>query len=143
MSDLEGVINKADGLLVIGKGKTMEEATVDHDIKLRKLLQRCRDRGMRLNAGKFNLRQTSIFFLGHMITSDGLIPDPEKVEAIKEMPCPTDVKGVQRLGGFVNYLAKFLPHISDVMAPIRNLVKANVPWAWSQIHEEAFGKIKK
>ena len=117
MSDLEGVI-KAGDLLVIGKGKTMEEATVDHNIKLRKLLQRYRDRGMRLNAGKLNLRQTSISFLGHMITSDGLHPDPKKVEAIKEMPCPTDVKGVQRLGGFVNYLAKFLPHISDVMAPI-------------------------
>ena len=139
VSDLEGVINKADGLLVIGKGKTMEEATVDHDIKFRKLLQRCHDRGIRLNAGKLNLRQTSISFL----TSDGLLPDSEKVEAIKEMPCPTDVKGVQRLGGFVNYLAKFRPHISDVMAPIRNLVKANVPWTWSQIHEEAFGKIKK
>ena len=143
VSDLDGVINKADDLLVIGKGNTMEEATVDHDIKLRKLLQRCCDRGMRSNAGKLNLRQTSISFLGHMITSDGLLPDPEKVEAIKEMPCPTDVKGVQRLGGFMNYLAKFLPHISDVMASIRNLVKANVPWTWSQIHEEAFGKIKK
>ena len=94
------MINKADDLLVIGKGKTMEEATVDHDIKLRKLLQRCRDRGMRLNAGKLNLRQAS--FLGHMITSDGLLPDPQKVEAIKEIPCPTNVKGVQRLGGFVN-----------------------------------------
>ena len=95
MSDLEGVINRANDLLVIGKGKTMEEATVDHDIKLRKLLRRCRDRGMRLDAGKLNLRQTSISFLGHMITSDGLLPDPEKVEAIKEMACPTDVKGVQ------------------------------------------------
>ena len=142
VSDLEGVINKADDLLVIGKGKMMEEATVNYDMKLRKLLQRCRDREMRLNAGKLNLRQTSISFLGHMITSDGLLPDPEKVEAIKEMPCPTDVKGVQRLGGFVNYLAKFLPHISDVMAPIQNLVKANVPSMWSQIHEEAFGKLK-
>ena len=98
---------------------------------------------MRLNAGKWNLRQTSISFLSHMITSDGLLPDPGKVEAIKEMSCPIDVKGVQRLGGFVNYVAKFLSHISDVMAPIRNLVKANVPWTWSQIHEEAFGKIKK
>ena len=106
-------------------------------------MQKCRDHGMRLNAGKLNLRQTSISFLGHMITSDGLLPDPEKVEAIKEMACPTDVKGVQRLGGFVNYLAKFLSHISDVMAPVRNLVKANVPWTWSQIHEEVFGKIKK
>ena len=127
VSNLEGVINKADDLLVIGKGKTMEEARVDHDMKLRKLLQRC-DREMRLNAEKLNLRQTFISFLGHMITSDGLRPDPEKVQAIKDMPCPTDVRGVQRLGGFENYLAKFLPHIFDVMAPIRNLVKRDVPW---------------
>ena len=60
VSDLEGIINKADDLLVIGKGKMMEEVTIDHDIKLRKLLQRCHDRGMRLNAGKLNLQQTSI-----------------------------------------------------------------------------------
>ena len=78
LSGLEGVINKADDL-VIGKGKTMEEARVGHDIKLRKLLQRCLDRGMRLNAENLNLRQTSTSFLGHMITSDGLRPDPEKV----------------------------------------------------------------
>ena len=44
VSDLEVVINKADDLLVIEKGKPMEESRVDHDIKLRKLLQRCRDR---------------------------------------------------------------------------------------------------
>ena len=59
VSDLEGVINKADDLLVIRKGKTMEEARVDHDIKSRKLLQKCRDRGMRLNAEKLNPRQIS------------------------------------------------------------------------------------
>ena len=83
----------------------MEEATVDHDIKLRKLLQRCRDRGMRLNAGKLNLRQTSISFLGHMITSDGLLPDPEKIEAIKEMPCPTvnaTIRWIRELPGKIS-----------------------------------------
>ena len=95
-----------------------------------------------MNAEKMDLRRTSLSFMGHVVTSEGLRPDPEKIKAIKGMPSPTDVKGVQRLGGFVNYLAKFLPHISDVMAPIRNLNK-NVPWTWSQNHEEAFEKIIK
>ena len=54
--DLEGVINKADNLPLIGKGKTMEKARVNHDIKFRKRLQRCRDRGMQLNTEKLNLR---------------------------------------------------------------------------------------
>lgn len=79
-----------------------EEGMADHDRNLRKLLQRCHERGMRLNAEKMDLRQTSLPFLGHLVTSEDLHPDPEKVKTIKEMPCPTDVKGVQRLGGFVN-----------------------------------------
>ena len=81
--------------------------------------------------------------MGHIVTNKGLRPDPEKAKAIKEMPCPVDLKGVQRLGEFVNYLTKFLPHIADVIAPMRNLTKADVLWTWSQIDEDAFGKIKK
>lgn len=142
VSDLPGVLNKADDLLVCGKGKTMDEAIIDHDLKLRKLLDRCRERGMRLNPDKLKLRQTSLSFMGHLVTSEGLCPDPEKVRAIEEMPRPTDVAGVQRLGGFVNYLAKFLPKISEVMAPIRNLTKADVPWTWSEVQEQAFERVK-
>ena len=81
-------------------------------------------------------------FLGHVITQDGLQPDPAKIEAIKEMPSPTDVTGVQRLNGFVNYLAKFLPGLSDVMEPIRQLTRKNVPWNWSNTQERALEKMK-
>ena len=62
----------------------------------------------------------------HKVTNEGLRPGPEKVKFIKEMPCPKDVKGVQRLGEFVNYLAKILPYISDVITPISNLTKTDV-----------------
>ena len=117
--DLSGIVCIADDLMIYGVGRTDDEATRDHDLKLEKLLQRCREVGIRLNASKMSLRQKSVTFLGHVITQDGLQPDPAKIEAIKEMPSPTDVTGVQRLNGFVNYLAKFLPGLSDVMEPIR------------------------
>ena len=55
----------------------MKEATADHDKKLRKLLQRCCERGMQLNGEKMNLRQTSLSFIGHIVTSKGLRPDSE------------------------------------------------------------------
>ena len=58
------------------------------------------------------------------------------------MPSPTDVTGVQRLNGFVNYLAKFLPGLSDVMEPIRQLTRKNVPWNWSNTQERALEKMK-
>ena len=130
--DLPGLICVADDIMVYGVGSTDEEAMIDHDVKLEKLLQRCLDIGMRLNASKMNLRQRSVTILGHIITKDGLMADPTKIDAIRDMPCPTDVAGVQRLNGFVNYLAKLLPGLSDVMEPIRQLSKMDVPWNWSK-----------
>lgn len=100
----------------------------DHDVKLTALLKRCQEIGIRLNKTKLNLRQTSVTFLGHLVTADGLKPDPIKCQAIDEMPPPTDKTGVQRLNGFVNYLAKFLPQLSEAMEPIRQLTRKDVPW---------------
>ena len=57
--------------------------------------------------------------------------DPENMKAIKDIPCPADVNGVQRLSVlffffFFNYLAKFQPNIADVIASTHNLAKADV-----------------
>ena len=82
-------------------------------------------------------------FLGHVITQDGLKPDPAKIPAVENMPSPTDITGIQRLNGFVNYLAKFLPGLSDVMAPIRQLTRKTVPWNWSNTQENALESNKK
>ncbi len=68
--------------------------------------------------------------------------DPSKTEAILKMEAPKDLQGVQRLAGTVNYLAKFLPHLSDVMEPIRQLVNKNVEWEWGCEQEEAFEHVK-
>ena len=54
-----------------------------------------------------------------------------------------ELSGDFTISHVLNYLTKFLLHIADKMAPICNLTKANVQWTWSQIHEDAFGKIKK
>ena len=58
------------------------------------------------------------------------------------MTQPTDVEGVQRINGFVNYLAKFLPKLSDVTEPIRQLTRKDVPWNWAESQENAFQEIK-
>ena len=141
--DLPGLICVADDIMIYGVGSTDEEAMIDHDVKLEKLLKRCLDIGTRFNASKMKLRQRSVTFLGHIITKDGLMADPAKIEAIRDMPCPTDVAGVQRLNGFVNYLAKFLPGLSDVMEPIRQLTKMDVPWNWSKTQDNAFEAMKR
>ena len=96
----------ADDMIVAGCGDRQEEAKKDHDIKLKKLRQRCTERNIRLNKEKNDLRKSQIIFHGHKITKDGIMPDQSKVEAILKMPEPTDIPGVRRLCGMVQYLSR-------------------------------------
>ena len=107
LEDLPGLYIIADDVLITGQGETQDMAQRDHDEKLRLFLNRCKQKNIKLNSDKFKLRQKEATYIGHLLTADGLKIDPEKVRAIGHMPKPTDVKGVQRLLGMVNYLAKF------------------------------------
>jgi hypothetical protein len=55
------------------------------------------------------------------------------VRTIQEMPAPTDVAGVKRVLDLVQYLAKFIPNLSDVSDPLRILVKNDVQWHWNRL----------
>ena len=71
-----------------------------------------------MNADKVKLRMMEVPFIGHVATDKGLCADPTKVRAIIEMPPPENVASVQRLLGMVQYLCKFLPHLSDISKPL-------------------------
>ena len=141
-AELEGVLCIADDILVCGKGQNDHEATSNHYENLEKLLQRCLDYGIVLNANKMKLRQKEVPYMGHLLSSDGLKPDPAKVEAVTKMPRPEDVEGVQRLNGFVNYFAKFLPKLSEILEPIRRLTRKDTQWHRSEEQDSAFQKIQ-
>ena len=70
-------------------------------------------------------------------------PDTSKIEAVTKMPRPEDKQGVQRLLGMVNYVAKFARDISEVTALLRELLKKDVAWHWTECHEQSLVAIKK
>ena len=133
----------ADDLLIIGNGETVGDAVKDHDTKLEALLARCRKRRIKLNQTKLALKQTSMPYIGHLLTAHGVKADPSKVDAITNLTKPTDVQGVRQILGMTNYLAKFLPKLSDVSAPLRELTRKDHDFNWSDIHDQAFEAIKK
>ena len=59
------------------------------------------------------------------------------------MPVLEDAKAVQRLLGSVNYLAKFVPHLSHIMQPLRQLMDKDTEWCWLHTHQQAFDQMKK
>ena len=60
------------------------------------------------------------------------------MKAISEMPPPTDRKGVERILGTLNYVAKFVPDMSRITQPIRELLKQDTQFIWEYEQEAAF-----
>ena len=90
VDDIPGVVVLLDNVLVMGYGDSQEEAVIDsHDENLVRLLQRARETDLKLNKSKINLTKMEVKFMGHVITNQGLKPDPDKVKAVEVMPRPT------------------------------------------------------
>ena len=80
--------------------------------------------------------------MGHVLSADGVEPDPLKVEAINAMPPPGDREELQRFLGVVKYLSKFIPNMSQKSAPLRQLLQKGVEWSWGQAENKAFESLK-
>ena len=104
-------------------GVTRAEATADHDRRLLALLERCRSRGIKLNTDKCKLRLPEVTFMRHVTSEDRLKPDPSKIQGVREMPTSNNKQDVNRLLGMGDYLQRFAPNLSQITAPMRELLK--------------------
>ena len=103
----------------------------------------CREHGIALNKKKLRLRINKVTFMGHVFTNNGLKIDPEKARAVLEMSRPVDAEGIQRLNGFINYLAKFLPQLAQVMEPLHRLTQPDVDFLWTDKQEDPLIEVKR
>jgi hypothetical protein len=72
-----------------------------------------------------------IKFLGHIVNSEGICPDPKKVEVVQNWPVPKNVHQVRSFLGLANYFRKFIRHYLEVVALLTNLTKKSHMWAWT------------
>ena len=109
---MQNVANDQDDILVFGRDKEQ------HDKALRDVLGKIRESGLKLNEKKCHIGVTETTFRSHMITAEGIKPDPRKIQAITNMPTPSNKMEVQRFLGMVTYIGKFLPNLSEGTAPL-------------------------
>ena len=133
---LSGVTALVDDILVYGGTRA------EHDENLRAVLTRARTAGIKLNADKLFVGLTEVPYFGHLLSVDGLKPDPCKLAAIKDMEPPKNKSELETILGMVNYLAKFSPNLSTITAPMRQLLSKDVEFLWDEPQIRAFDEVK-
>jgi hypothetical protein len=136
LGHLEGCEIIIDDILV--HGATTEE----HDKRLSAVMNAIKESGLKLNKEKCHIRKKSVKFFGHVITEDGIQPDPEKVEAVKKMIAPKNVSELRRILGMVNYLSRFTQSLSTTLKPLTDLLQKNAHWQWGTAQKAAFDAVK-
>ena len=142
LEGLENISVNHDDIVIFGSSETREEATASHDVAFKVLLERCREWSLKLNKKKLCFKLSKVAYVGHILGSESLQADPENIQAIQNMPCPTAVHGVQPLIGVDTYLSKFLAWLSTVCEPLCRLTDSNSVFDWLPQHEDAFVSIK-
>jgi hypothetical protein len=96
--DLPGVIHYIDDILI------MAETREEHDRLVALVLQRLATAGFAVNKAESEYRKSTMTFFGHLISGDGIQPDPAKIDALRKMSPPRTMSELQSLMGFSNFL---------------------------------------
>uniref|UniRef100_A0A3B1ISM8 Gypsy retrotransposon integrase-like protein 1 n=1 Tax=Astyanax mexicanus TaxID=7994 RepID=A0A3B1ISM8_ASTMX len=123
MSDLnlKEVIVFLDDLIVFSE--TLEE----HEHRLLRVLQRLKEYGLKLSPEKCRFFQTSVRYLGHIVSRNGVETDPEKIEALKNWPNPKNLKELRSFLGFAGYYRRFIQDFSKIVKPLNDLTAGYGP----------------
>ena len=134
--NIEGVEIVVDDILVWG------ETEEQHDARLIQVLEQARARHLTLNEAKCHIKKQEVSYIGHILSKEGLKPDPKKTQAIKMMNKPNNKEELQRFLGMITYLAKFIPNLSQTAAPLRILLEKETEWHWDDQQQGSFELLK-
>lgn len=104
----------------------------EHDIKIDKLMKRLREANLTLQPDKCEFLRHEVAYLGHIITDDGVRPDPQKIVAVKTFPIPRSLKSVRQFLSLAGYYRRFIAGFSEIAKPLSDLLKKNGNFCWNE-----------
>ena len=113
---MEGVEIMINDLLVYRKTEK------EHDDRLVTVLDRIKKIGLKLNRAKCKIRKRELKYLGFIFSKEGLKLDKEQLKGITDMPTPTCKEDIRRFLGMMNFVSRFIPQMSEISAPLRELL---------------------
>ena len=114
----------------------------DHLAHLRLVLDAFREHTLYCKLSKCRFAMAQVPFLGHIVTREGVKPNPAKIQVLLDWPAPENTKDLKCFLGLAQYLAKFIPGYAVTAAPLQALLRKHAKWDWSDMCASAFQEIK-
>uniref|UniRef100_A0A3B3I4L9 Gypsy retrotransposon integrase-like protein 1 n=1 Tax=Oryzias latipes TaxID=8090 RepID=A0A3B3I4L9_ORYLA len=119
--NLREVLVFLDDIIVFSA--TLEE----HEERLLKVLKRLKEFGLKLSPDKCRFFQSSVRYLGHVVSERGVETDPEKVSTLKSWPVPRNLKELRSFLGFAGYYRRFIKSYATIVGPLNHLTRGYEP----------------
>jgi len=123
---------------IIVYGRTPQELLERLDI----VLSRLATHGLKAKPTKCSLFKQEIKFLGHLVSSRGTEPLPEKIQDIKDRPAPRCLKELRAFYGLASYYRKFVKNFATLAEPLSRLTKKGTKFVWSDEAQKSFEALK-
>ncbi|UYV72493.1 K02A2.6-like [Cordylochernes scorpioides] len=114
----------------------------EHNKKLKGILEKAKEKNIKFDLTKAQICLTKVRFLGHVISQNGIDPEPNKIDKFITFKRPEDKKSLQRIMGLYNYVGKFIPNLAASTSNIRGILRKNVVWHWGPKQDGEFDHIK-
>lgn len=114
----------------------------EHASHLRIVLQTLKDQELYAKFSKCDFWLSSVAFLGHIVSSEGIKVDPQKVEVVKKWPRPMTPTDIRSFLGLAGYYRRFVENFSSIAAPLTRLTQKKTKFLWSETCEGSFEKLK-
>ena len=97
---------------------------------------------MTLKASKVRFATPHLYFLGHIVSPNGVAIDSTRTQAVSSFPAPTSPKAIARFMGIVNFFHRFIPNLAHIAAPLNQLRKKGVKFCWGSDQQRTFYTLK-
>lgn len=95
----------------------------EHVNRLKQIFEKLREANLKVQLDKSHFFKKEVNYLGHIITPQGVKPNPEKIRAVKEFPIPKTSKEIKSFIGLVSYSRKFIPNLAKITKPLTYYLK--------------------
>jgi hypothetical protein len=125
-----------DNILVFSK------TTEEHEEHLRIVLGKLRQQQLCAKFSKCEFWMREVAFLGHVLSAEGEVIDPSKIEAVSKWQSPNSVKEIRSFLGLGGYYRRFIENFSKIAKPMTELLKSNTLYVWLDKCEANFQELK-